>query len=111
MFRVPMESHAMLTTAGGGQAGRICEDAAGYRVRFSVCARSAANVHPRPSDLLTIHLRFGDDECCWLATQAKHCSATTGSIGFNGPLNYADDGNLVSVCFVGGEGKTVSPNA
>ena len=42
---------------------------------------------------------------------SKHCSATTGSIGFNGPLNYADDGNLVSVCFVGGEGKTVSPNA
>ena len=67
----------------------------------------------RPSDLLTIRLRFGDDEaeCCWLATQAKHCSATTESIGFNGPLNYADDGNLVSVCFVGGEGKTVSPNA
>ena len=66
----------------------------------------------RPSDLLTIRLRFGDDEaeCCWLATQAKHCSATTESIGFNGPLNYAD-GNLVSICFVGGEGKTVSPNA
>ena len=62
---------------------------------------------------MTIRLRFGDDEaeCCWLATQAKHSSATGPSISFNGPLNYADDGTLVSVCFVGGEGETVSPNA